>query len=236
MTKYIDRYYLNWELYGIKFGGGGWWQPGANTVAYWKFDWDLTDEMWNYDLTAYDNNYTFDTLPDWVTQCVRKTVIWTSFASTLTDTAVFGGNFTLSFYINFTSINQVNRFMWCASNYTNIQYEKHSGTTWLQWYNNNEAWRTTWSWSPVVYTWYNIIITWDGTSYNAYVNWVQLTKTLAGIVSTGWDDFIIWNNVQYAEHNWMLWSLSNVILENKIWTAEEVSVYFNQTKSLYWIS
>lgn len=41
MTKYIDRYYLNWECYGIKFGGGGWqWDMNnralAQTASLWS--------------------------------------------------------------------------------------------------------------------------------------------------------------------------------------------------------
>lgn len=36
MTKYIDRYYLNWELYGIKFGWwGGWW--GRDTITWFSY-------------------------------------------------------------------------------------------------------------------------------------------------------------------------------------------------------
>ena len=46
MTKYIDRYYLNGEMYGIKFAWW-WWQPSVNTLIYLPLNWDANN-LWTY--------------------------------------------------------------------------------------------------------------------------------------------------------------------------------------------
>jgi hypothetical protein len=56
MTKYIDRYYLNWELYGIKFAGGGWWQPDpSRTIFYYDFEQNLDDSSGNWNNITSSN-------------------------------------------------------------------------------------------------------------------------------------------------------------------------------------
>lgn len=46
MTKYIDRYYLNGELYGIKFAGGGWLPSEYQEVEYIESSWTQWIDTW----------------------------------------------------------------------------------------------------------------------------------------------------------------------------------------------
>ena len=48
--------------------------------------------------------------------------------------------------------------------------------------------------------------------------------------------FAIWNIADGSLNRHFQWGMSNVIVENKTWTQQEISDYFDSTKSLYWIS
>jgi hypothetical protein len=40
------------------------WKPWANTIWYWKLNWDLTDEMWNYNGSKTSSaTITYEALP-----------------------------------------------------------------------------------------------------------------------------------------------------------------------------
>lgn len=223
------------EVQNIYIGEYGW-KPWSNTIAYWEFDWNLNDSSGNwYNLTATSSSYSYWDLQEW--KYVTKGIRSMSFTTALTDTQAFSGNFTLSFYINLSVVDSVSRFLWWYTSTgvttTNIQYE--SWQWWLQWYNLNESWRTTWSWTPSANTWYNIIITWDWTAYTAYLNWVSMTKTRQWNISQWWISLCIWNNDKSYDGYWMQGSLDNVIIENRVRTSAQVQLYFNQTKSNYWL-
>ena len=72
-----------------------------------------------------------------------------------------------------------------------------------------------------------------------YVNWSfnnSRTATNTHILQVL--NLVIWNryNTDPNYNNHFKWYLSNLIFENKQWTADQVAWYYNQTKSLYWIS
>ena len=74
-----------------------------------------------------------------------------------------------------------------------------------------------------------------------YVNWVQYTQNS-------------WNNCDFSSvdaasfwftrHAWgtsynrryMTWKMWDLIVESKVWTATEISDYYDATKATYWIS
>ena len=87
--------------------------------------------------------------------------------------------------------------------------------------------------------WYHIALTaeqWNN-NWKIYVNCVDVTSWWA-VSSYAW---IGWTNFRI---NWFFWQswyginwyMSNFIVENATRTAQEISDYYNQTKSLYWIS
>jgi hypothetical protein len=45
---------------------------------------------------------------------------------------------------------------------------------------------------------------------------------------------LLWRQNSWT--NYFQWNLSNCILEDRVWTAEEISDYYNSTKANYWIS
>lgn len=80
--------------------------------------------------------------------------------------------------------------------------------------------------------WYNICYTYNGSTAILYVNW-----NLSSQVSYSWS-VTYWNLVisRYDQYDRSPnWYLSEAIFENKVRTAQEVSDYYNLTKSKYWL-
>ena len=209
-NKHYFIYEESWWWWG--------WQPWTDTIAYYIFSDNLNDGSGNgYDLTAQSAAYSYTT---WVSGDCCSTTWWFWASSTLTD-SIFAWNFTLMFFIKLSKVPSLIRMMWCTWDYTNIQYESWQGG--LQWYNHNSSWRTTWTWTPTANTWQHIAITWDGTGYTAYLDWVTMTKTKRGTVSQWWNNFYLFTNNSSTSN--MAGSFDEVIIESKVWTQQEIQDY-----------
>ena len=233
MTKYIDRYYLNGEMYGIKFGGWGW-QPWANTLLYCNFNGNYDDTQWNTVTQSY-------TPPTYSTTAQGEQYIsviwqWGSNNTLLTINPLTGlswtWDYTVSCWVNPTDNGylKVIRWYWMTmSNGTGLI---------ISW--NNEVTIFIYAWdintgitiTPDV--WNNIIFTHTNWTHNIYLNWV--------LVDTRNLNFVFNNNRLWIlgdPNNW--WNglygwLDEFIVEDRERTAQEISDYYNQTKSLYGIS
>jgi hypothetical protein len=80
---------------------------------------------------------------------------------------------------------------------------------------------------------HNAVFTYSNWSWIVYVDWTAVYNwTWSPNILN--DHTSIWSNGNISD----FWKgyLSEAIFENVVRTAQEVSDYFNQTKSLYWIS
>lgn len=200
------------------------WKPWVNTIAYWKFEDSLNDTSWTSPTYNLTNNSATISYGAWISwNCVNKWGNW--YLQSTLNCNLFIWNFTLMFFIKFSSVSSVVRLMWEASNYTNIQYESWNGG--LQWYNNNETWRTIWSWAPSSDTWYHIAITWDWSNYTAYLNGTAMTKTKQWTIASWNTWFVLWWNSSVNSTNFV-GAFDELIIENKVWTASEISNYLSK--------
>lgn len=239
MTKYIDRYYLNWELYGIKFGGE-WWQPWANTLAYYP----LTSVSTTSDLSW--NNY--DLTNDWNTQfwtyagvdCAYINFNWRTALSNSTLWGQIWTNapFTYSAWVNSMYVNSERGILSC---YKSWAWDEDRAITIMndgkiRFYINSGGAHFAYTSSISANTWYYIVGTLDWTDMKVYLNAV-LSETTASWYTTDTSSmaFAIWTK-HPSQSNAFEWYVSDVIIENKARTAQEIEDYYNQTKFLYWIS
>jgi len=208
-----------------------WWTPWANTIAYYPLDstntvndisgnwYNLTNTMvvfWNYggvscasfDWATSKLTATIWTLPQWASP--RTMSLWLYY--------IGGANRSIMWY-------WANRTKWWCFI---INYAASSEWYWLTpYYDDVYSNITTTS------TWMLLTGIYDGTNFKLYING-ELACTSANItLVTSWINFEIWNPYNT---NYLYWYVSNVIIENKVRTATEILDYFNQTKSLYWIS
>ena len=228
MTKYIDRYYLNWEEYGIKFAGwGGWRQPWANTIAYYPLTNDFNDYSWNgNNLTGY-NSATIWTLSGMT--CLDLTANSSYISWTVSNIPQGNQARTNMFWVKWNNI-------W---NYPVYWYGSSGSGRWDTVYSNSNI---TWSqYGGAVYSdvyedisnRIHVAITTSGNSIVLYVNWA-IQKSGSLTVNTNGTTLYLGKNPW--DNAYLNWYISQFIIEDKVRTAQEISDYYDQTKSLYWIS
>lgn len=206
------------------------WKPWANTIAYYPLESDANDYSWNgYDWVAVDVTYT--TLSSWKN-------VWTFNGSTSKIDVVSSLVTWSPFTLNIWAYKNTNDFVCVFSN------ENHN--TWagiyVDYYNQVSKFRfSTWaanasinvSWSNGV--WYNRVFTYDWTTAIVYKDWTVANSSAFVDQVLWWNGTAIWYNSWVNWRNW-LWYLSEIILEDKARTAQEIQDYYDQTKWDYWIS
>ena len=204
-----------------------WWQPWANTIAYYPLTEDFNDHSssW-YNLTS--NSVQLTTL-SWV-KCADLNSSYCSANFNLTSLP-----YTISFYLKPKS----------TSNTIAIWF-KDNGSRWGSWIyvKNNQIylryWNSTDQDSGTSYTintnWNHIVVTFWTDGSKIYVNgslYASPKNSLTNVVNN-WTPFYIWHDYATTTYwNSYVWS---VILENKVRTAQEISDYYDLTKWDYWIS
>jgi len=82
-----------------------------------------------------------------------------------------------------------------------------------------------------LYKWYHILYTHDGTTQTIYLNWAPILSQQQTI-NTNSNAFQIGDSSQGTNFPWYL---SEMIIEDRAWSAQEVSDYFDLTKWNYWL-
>jgi hypothetical protein len=215
------------------------WLPNKDTVAYYKFNWNLNDSSGNwYNLSMANGSFTYWT-ESWWWLYVQTNQPSRSNQATLPITTQ---NFTISFFMQFpswltpysASYWDCNPFEFIGSNAFCRPSVKSSSFKMLD--------HTALSFTPPDYNkFYHYVIVWDSSKVTLYINWTQQAQTNTRLPSwtTNMDfkfnsvgDWSYYSNDIYTSID-KLWEF---IIENKVRTAEQVAWYYNQTKSLYWIS
>jgi len=216
------------------------WKPWANTIAWYKFEWDAKDYSWNwYDLTA-NWNVSYTTL-NW------RQVVYMQGSSSWNSTKLQSANFARSATIPSTYS------IWCRTNTTSgsypnqyilfqsVQNASPRNRQWImtaRWNGDYRIWLTSNSWLDTwIYpykwdnTFHHIVATIDTSTSKLYVDGVNVYtwSWTSSISYTNWIN--VWSNDNtYYWFNGYIW---DAILESKIWSAEDVSNYYNSTKSNY---
>lgn len=214
------------------------WKPWANTVAYYPLKTDFNDASGNSrNLT---NTNTSISTQSWV------------------DCVYFNGSnsyLTYSWYELWNTARTIN--LWCydvrPNSSSDNQWIIHIWNTalnmwlwwslWLQftnattlrtsdWQNSSSESQTT----TISLWWNNIVVTQQTTTVKLYLNWVlkfTITNYPSQTNAPNW--WRLWASCRTNPWQYLKWYLSNVVLENKVRTAQEIADYYNQTKSNYWL-
>ena len=199
--------------------------PTSNTLAYFPFKDDQLDKVGNCTLSA-----------TWT-----KQTIWYRFTS---------GSSTL--WITIPSNKQTSRFYSCRIKGVTIPswYYDNASTMMTNYWTmrffykyQNQDWHTKqfWYWKD------SSNIVWSNTQTIDLTNWFHLAYWCDSSNNYKW--WINWNLVfsgtatSQRYYNSVVWfqpanstiDYSDFILENRLWTATEVTNYYNKTKSNYWL-
>ena len=195
------------------------WKPWENTVAYFPFETDATDQMWRYSLS---NWWTQQTL--W-----RRFTSQSLFTSTPTNvnTAVVRLKLNSIWTDNYAQVMRCIARNLCFY----VQWNPNNPCFWTYIQPNNYEW-----WSHLIWTWQRYLIgitrskSWSTTTLKWYVNWTEYS-------------IFTWTMPQDTPDNsWLIFTnqsvnmdVSKFIMENKTRTQTDFQKYFNNTKRLYWL-
>ena len=209
------------------------WKPNANTIAYYP----LTSSTTTSDLSWNNRNLT----NSWVTFGTYKWVdcAYSNKTSYLTKSSFATNlqNLTISAWVYYVWNNSswdwnYNQFVW--------RWWGSTENFWAYTENFYTPWRLVcspwWFWRFQLTNnsqWYNVVVTYNYSTTTAtmYVNGVAGTSNTS-TNPPSWTN--IWIGGKESNH-WWNWWLSEFIVENKVWTLDEISNYYNQTKSKYWL-
>lgn len=217
------------------------WEPWENTVAYYPLNWDINDYSWNNrNLSVEFGTVSYTTLSSWIQVfSPRWTGItswgtWLSYSDSVWD---FTWDFTINFFVKL--LQTYNNYMSFVTNRHLYTYRwmnsiDSSNEFFFHWEPQYKSW-----WIIDTNVWHNICCTVISGTYYIYVdNTLKKSGSYTYWIGTPWRLNIwfwyTWAGGQNREP--LNWDISNVIIEDKWWTAQEVSDYYNLTKSLYGIS
>ena len=222
------------------------WLPWSNTVAYYPLEKDGNDYSWNW------HNLTWNSAPTYTTSWGTKQVanLWGNKIGVIANLSGTYTNYTFNVWCKPTNTNTWQEI------FDNSVYSENTNNVYFS-FNSSESsyvdffyqyrpngWSNTyqkvyWPTNRAANNRYNVVVTSTASWIKIYVNWTQVASN-----STTWTMVLVsWSNSIGARYNSWQWNvnyfsgyLSEFIMEDKTWTAEEISNYYNTTKSQYWIS
>lgn len=220
----------------MSYGGKKGREPWANTVAYYP----LTSTTTVNDMSGNNRNLTNNNVVFWVYQWVN---CW--YFNARWSSAWYCWLYNSSFYPWGSASFPITVNLWFYASWNSTYYNPRLiwPILWAKSLWNIVAWWYGWNinWAPFnIWEWTNVcFILTDNNHYTVYKNWVlQYENVYTDISSWNSKYLTVWTRDDNWTQNWDKWDwwISNIILENKARTADEVLDYYNSTKSLYWIS
>lgn len=217
-----------------------WWKPWANTLVYLPLESDVIDKSQYSRAVTISWSISYS-VSEWVTAAYFNRSTRLDIPVTEWDSS----KFTVSAWCNLTSRNgtrQVRDVVW-FSGYTDKQatlYINHP-SYWNTYsiltratnstdFNSTTVWKSWWH--LITYTISNKTVT-------IYLDWVNIwnatVNTSFGEQVNNMTSVNIWCRNGENWQNWW-WYIKDYILESRARTSDEISDYYNQTKSLYGIS
>lgn len=218
------------------------WKPWSETIAYYP----LTSETTVNDMSGNNRNLTnkwgtFGTY-EWVS-CVyvggssRYLYINDSWMPTWNSARTFAF---WHYNLNSSPTRNAEPFIvqWTLStNKILMLYTWDSGSSSTNSYYNQITQYWTWAtfWTSPRGEWVCNVVTYDWAKFTWYVNWTS-TGTWTYTIATNGTRLSIWCAVQWTSvWNAFNWYMSKVVLSSGVRTAQEISDYYNSTKSDYWL-
>ena len=212
-----------------------WWTPWTNTLAYYPLTSTTTtqDKSWN------NRNLT----NSWVTFGTYK---WVDCAYSSMSSKLYNSSF-------ITNQQNITALVWIYYVWNGYSWNgNYNQTVWRWWQsssenfwpyidNLNSPWRLVCSpggfWGITLTSdsvWKHCAITYDYTNKigKMYIDWTFIWQN-TNATPPYWTYFWLWGGRWST--SCFYWWLSEAIIENKIWTAQEILDYYNQTKSKYWL-
>jgi hypothetical protein len=204
------------------------WQPWANTIAYYPLNSTTTVNDMSGNNRNLTNNWVQFWEYDWV-DCAYAS--WSSYAYIISNPITWNSSFTASIWCKMSSTSWWKNSIAFWNSWNNVSFSIWVNGTSLYtgWWNNDRNTGYTMSTNTRTHT----VVTHDNWTIKVYVNGtLQYTGTVSFSLSNTKTVIGAW-----LASYWDKWEgyLSDAIEETVVWTAQEVSDYYNQTKWNYWL-
>lgn len=211
-----------------------WWQPWANTIVYYPF----TSQTTVADMSGNSYNLTNNWATFWTFQGVDCVYVdWTTYLECPTAVTVPDWCTILAWCYTQNTSWDFRRIVNIAAGNRSLMLTYSTGNEW-KWYNVWLWWRPTTNATSYYGAWYLVAWTWLSNVQKLYIYWANTAVDITDNQNTYWmtnatlcvgaDSSSHWDN--------FIGGVSNLIIESRVRTAQEVVDYYNQTKSLYGIS
>ena len=221
-SKLTDNkhYFIYTKTWGI-------WQPWINTIAYYPLNstYTDTDQSWNN-----NNGTTVWTLTYWNNYCQFSS--W-NYITIPTIIPYWNNPYTISVWYNTSDSSWHQNVVYCQVN-SGID-NTGSALFVYQWHLYYWGkWNYDWDITDVSIsndTWYNIVFTYTWTQLKCFVNGVSKWTFTRTISSTAPNIA----NIGKGSPEICIGKTSNLIIEDKVRTTQEIQDYYNQTRWDYWL-
>lgn len=221
------------------------WKPWSNTLLYLPLEEDVVDKSWKTWRTFTTSWISYTTV--WWVKSIQTWSTWWVYLTApnpLASSSIDKTKQTISVCYYVTSQQSSSRRILCEfakqwDEYFTLVLKED--TTLVQY---SDGWTWYWSWTTIVANqWNNVIVTADTTERNIYINW-QLAWTWSA-----WTDAPRWvwtSSSQQAQ--WILcrrngdynqglnWNARELIIEDKMWSANDVLQYYQYITNKLWIA
>lgn len=222
-----------------------WWSPWINTYMYFPLtnSSKLADMSWNWrNLTSYRWYVTYWTFA-WVdcANLAQDSLYISSWISlNINNWATFSIWFQETSAMPYDNASLIEMWTSRSTSSDDVQYTgANINKTWKWSTHGVQIKRNSEGQGTVTATSYNqrynvVFVKPNSSSYLLYLNW-QAVSSLQWYSETypTKTTFRIWRNQAYNRS--FNWYISNAIVENKAWSAQDVLDYYNLTKSEYWL-
>ena len=229
-------------------------KPWANTLAYYPLESNGNDYSWNW------HNLTWNSTPIYWTSWWTKNVANLTANNVWRISSLWWDytNYTLNVWCKPTWTSDQWQLIF-SNFYTPTSWQDATNQVYFyfNWHSDYISWkkdfvyqyRPNW-WTTAYQTVssstnreknarYNVCVASTSSWVKLYLNWTQIASnsTTWRMILNSWYNTIWWryDSRRNRYDGFLWWYLSEFILENKTWTATEISDYYNQTKSLYWL-
>ncbi len=220
------------------------WKPWSNTLAYLPLDstntkndtywWNTTTQLWTVRYWTY-----------WWVDCADFTTWWCIYSNMLNWVSTY----TVLIWANNINWNSASNWYWwnvfCVSKSWGsyqpwIYYWNSSSSNWyFAFYANNSSWDIYFNTNTKNH-WFLLAMCISSSTKKAYLfgDWSYKELDISNSTTNSqyvqiWG--IIYNNLTERTDRRFYWYLSNLIIENKVWTDQEIQDYYNLTKWNYWL-
>lgn len=219
------------------------WTPWSNTLLYLPLESDVVDKSWKSWRTFTTSSISYTTVGG-----VPSVHIWTTWWIHLTAPVPLASSsidktkqtISILYYVT-TQQSSTRRNLVEFSNQWNEYFGLvlKENTTLVQ-YNDSYSWYGSGT-TIVTNQWNNVIVTADTTTRYIYINW-QLAWS-----GSSWNTPPRWSRQSSTEQmqsilcnrwtsyaQWLNWNARELIIEDKMWSATDVSKYYQRIKNKLW--